>query len=37
VVCILPDSVSPEQFRNLALAIRSIAGRDQEFRKHKIF
>lgn len=37
VVCILPDSVPPEQFRNIALAIRTIAGRDQEFRKHKIF
>jgi toxin CptA len=37
VVCILPDSVSAEQFRNLALAIRTIAGRDQEFGKHKIF
>lgn len=36
-VLILSDSVSPEQFRNIAVAIRTIAGRDQQFRKHKIF
>lgn len=36
-VLILPDSVPPEQFRNLAVAIRTIAGRDQQFKNHKIF
>ena len=34
---ILPDSVPPEQFRNIAVAIRTIAGRDQQFKKHKVF
>lgn len=34
---ILPDSVPPEQFRNIAVAIRTIAGRDEQFKNHKIF
>jgi len=37
VLLILPDSVPPEQFRNIAVAVRTIAGRDQQFKKYKIF
>ncbi len=37
VLPILPDSVAPEQFRKIAVAIRAIAGRDNKFsEKHRI-
>lgn len=36
VLAILPDSVAPGQFRELAVAVRTIAGRDQSFGKCKI-
>ncbi len=37
VLRIFPDSVPPEQFRKIGVAIRAIAGRDNKFsEKHKI-
>lgn len=37
VLAILPDSVAPEQFRNIAVSINAIARRDNKFfRKNKI-
>ena len=37
VLPVLPDSIAPDQFRALAVALRAIAGRDNKFvRKNKI-